>query len=160
MNKKIKNPFIKQCLKEFRYLETDFGFKVISIVDHYYGIGVDYISSTAGVRVRYEPRERYIFIKLSRLIDGKMPKYDHENAFGLNNVLILRSPKSVIEPKPLKEAFTKTDLNIMLKCYAEAVRLYAADILMGDFSIFPELEKIVKERAEKYNKVNKIDGSI
>jgi hypothetical protein len=94
-------------------------------------------------------------VSIYRLIDGKIPPYEifikpetAVNSFYLGNILALRSPTTKIESKYIDIGKpTREELEKALGPYANALENQAQDILQGDFSIFPELEKIVKRRA-------------
>ena len=70
------------------------------------------------------------------------------HGFDLDDVVTYRAKESLIPQYKLETKFD-TDLleDIVLK-QSENLKNYASDILNGDMSIFPELDKLVKERAK------------
>ena len=154
--------FFRAAKKSFRFLVDEFQCRVTSEASDAWGDELTYQNSTTAVNIRYEPREKYVFILLCRLVGGKVPEHpgvvhpDTDlNRYGLDDLLKLRAPALKILKKEFGVPFTERNLRTMVETYARGVRNYAADILHGDFSIFPELEKIVKRRAEEYRKKSK-----
>ena len=168
--------FFKLCDRYFQFLLEKFGCRVVSRKDNSWrwGYEVTYQNSTTAVKIRYEPADHYVFILLCQLVNGKIPDYPvsiHRKTklhqFYLDDLLVLRSPGTRIRSKPFGDTipddlsakqiieacvanpFTKHDLEHMVKTYAAALRKHGADILRGDFTVFAQLEKIVKKRAEE-----------
>lgn len=112
-----------------------------------------YQNSTTAVEVALEWVEQYLYVRLCRLVDGKI----HDNpavvrpdsklyCFNLENLLLLTEPSLIVKPAPY-EPLTSEQVEKILYRYAHAVEKYAAKILQGDFEWFPRLEDLVKERA-------------
>jgi len=144
--------FLRVAKKAFRFLIDEFQCRLTSKKSDAWGAELTYQNDTTAVNVRYEPREQFVFVLLCRLINGKMPAYDSFDSFGLSDLLTLRAPELKIRKRSAPERFTENDLRHMVITFARGVRGHATDILHGDFSIFPELEKIVKRRAEEFQK--------
>ena len=71
-------------------------------------------------------------------------------------MIILRNPDDLIKPTyeydEQSEYFKENDgLSLYVAAFAGNLKAYAKDILNGDFTVFPDLDKIVKERIKKYN---------
>ena len=112
-----------------------------------------YQNSTTAVEVALEWAEQYLYVRLCRLVDGKI----HDNpvvvrpdsklyCFNLENLLLLTEPSLIVKPVPY-EQLTPEQVEKTLCRYAHAVEKYAAKVLQGDFEWFPRLEGLVKERA-------------
>lgn len=171
--------FFQFCDKYFRFLIEEFGCRIVGKKPDSFGGEVTYRNATTAVNVRYEQREHYVFILLCRLVRGKIPQepiFVHPKtklySFYLDDLFTIRSPDTKIRRKPFgdkipdlalkeliqaytSEPFTERDLEHMIKTYAAGLQRYAADILRGDFAIFPELDKIVKKRAAEFEKKEK-----
>ena len=75
---------------------------------------------------------------------------DELEAFALEDLLKLRTGKYAIAEGVFGRALSRKDIKEILTTYARGLREHAADILQGDFSIFPELEKIVRKRMKDH----------
>lgn len=152
------NDFEQLTIKHFKFLEGRFNCKYWTKRDNY-GDNVIYQNSTTGIKIRFEPRENHIFVMLMRLIEGKLPDYPifikadtQINLFYLDDLLELRSPSLKIKQKDLGDWINSIDLENLLAQYAKSLQQFGIDILQGDFTVFNELEQIVKRRVENLNK--------
>ena len=69
--------------------------------------------------------------------------------FGVTNLWFkkqVRPPKEDEQSKHFKE---NDGLSSYTAAFSDNLKTHAKDVLSGDFTIFPELDKIVKERAKK-----------
>ena len=151
--------FEEHCRRIFKpVLEVKFGSKIVKIEHGDYGELIIYQNETTGTTIYNEPRDG-IFVNLSRLVNGKIPKYPLQieantplNTYYLEDIIFFNTSKDNLGKRiknylrklnfPLKFDLTKT-----LTRYATELEEHSADILNGDFKYFTELEKIVKRRA-------------
>jgi hypothetical protein len=111
----------------------------------------------AGLRVYFEWRDKYLAVQLCRLVDGKVDSYaellDSEwSCFSVEHLLAVYVPEydlsSLWLPEEWKtEEVTMDEIAQSLQKYADAIRLHGGDILRGDFSVFPQLDKVAKQMA-------------
>lgn len=147
-NKEFRN----KCHELFQYLEDEY-LCTVSVNETEFGMFITYINDTTSVRISFEPREGGLFILLSRLIEGKIPPYPiiigpqtQIHSFYLDDILSLKARE--IPEKNQDQLAQKPDaLSEQLSFCSTMLKRYAKDILQGDFSIYPELECIVKKRA-------------
>ncbi len=143
----------------FRYLETEYSFKLIKSKKESGGVhSTLYMNTVTAVELVFEYRESYLFIMLYQLVNGvfidnpvivRQDTISHGH--GLGDVILLRNPSALIHPtyKYPKESNYSDPLNGMsyyINDFAINLNKYASDILKGDFTIFPELDKLVKKR--------------
>jgi len=150
------------AMKQFKFLEFDYGFQLVKSVKEDWGYELIYLNNTTGVKIIYEFREAYIFIILYKLVDGKLienPKSIDENTvlygFGLDDIIGLRFPQALIKPayqygEESKYYDKKKGLTLYVTAFSDNLKEYASDVLEGDFKIFHETQKIVKDRINKY----------
>lgn len=140
--------FTTECGKSFKALSNKYHLKVDkSDSENIFCLK----NSTAGLEVIYEKRDSSIFIQLYRLIDGEFPIYkslheydnDLKNRFDVNFLIELRSSKIIAS------SFANSSIKNVLDEYAFALEKYAADVLAGDFSIFPKLTRLVKKQIKE-----------
>lgn len=148
--------------KQFKFLESDFGFKLIVCNKQNWGYEMTYLSDKVGVKINYEFSEAYIFIMLYKLMDGKLIENPRiiENStilygYSLDDIVNLQNPSALIKPAYQygggSEYYDKEKgLTLYVSAFANNLKEYAANILVGDFKIFKETDKVVKERANKY----------
>jgi hypothetical protein len=112
----------------------------------------------AGLKVTFEWRDKYLAVQLCRLVDGKVLRDDELlsewTCFHVEDLLTVKAPDYDQNSLLLPEE-GKTDEAIMdeigqsLEKYVEAIRRSGGDVLRGDFSVFPQLDKIAKQRARE-----------
>lgn len=157
--------FFELCLKNFIFLIDDYDFKIKQKKSDG---GIDkiiYQNITTAIEIRFEWKEWDIFVELYRLTNGKITEdpivieqNSKLNSFYLDTLLEIRAPKlKIIEYYNYKKktSLDDSDVKDLIKKYASALSKYGKDILQGDFSIFKQLEKIVKKRAQELKKEKK-----
>jgi hypothetical protein len=92
-----------------------------------------------------------------RLVNGKVQRnpesLDGEwTCFHIDDLLAVRVPEydlsALLLPQEWKsEEVTMNAVGDSLEKYADALRQHGVDVLRGDFSVFPQLERIAKPRA-------------
>lgn len=147
-----------EIVKErFAFLEDDFGCEMICSKLKSWGYDIQYKNKTTGISIVYEFRENYIFIYLHKLIDEKIEKiprlindYTKLSGFSLDDIVNLKNPTDLMKPGYAYGEKSKYDgekgWELYISKFADNLKRYGKDILKGDFSIFPKLDTIVKER--------------
>ena len=148
--------------KHLSFLESEYNFRLSKCDKEDWGYELIYRSDTTGVRITYEYREAYIFIMLYQLVDGAIkenPRNIENNTvlygYGLDDIISLRNPEDLIKPAyeygEQSEYYDKDKgLSLFTSAFTSNLKTYGKDVLSGDFEIFPELDKIVKERVRSY----------
>lgn len=148
--------------EQFKFLESDFGFRLSKSEKEDWGYELIYLNKTTGVKITYEFREAYIFIMLYKLVDGSLlenPGRIQENTilygYGLDDIISLRNPQALIKPayqhgEGSEYYNKKKGLKLYVTAFANNLEEYASDVLSGDFKIFNEAHRIVRERVNKY----------
>ena len=138
----------------FNYLFTDYDFSVISNANENWGYSLVAANLTTGIEIICEYREAFIQVILFRLVDGEIvnninsaiKNNDPILGHGLGWIIKLRNPEAQI-----KSAYEyETNISNYTTMVAEKLKAYASDVLSGDFSIFSDLDTIVKENYKKY----------
>lgn len=150
------NDFFNLCEKEFDYLFVNYNFKIIKKVKESWGYRIYLKNNTTGIIITYELRECFVFIQLCKLENGEFVKDEGEMRpdsilynFYYEDLLSIKSPESIF-PKYSNETILDDELlKRLVKHHADKIKEYSIDIINGDFTIFSELDKIVKERAKK-----------
>lgn len=157
--KNEKDEFEILCRDSFKYLETDFKCKLISVVHDAHGTYLVYKNLASAVKISFAPYDGYIYVDVVRLLNGNIPQYPifiksdsilYE--YSLFDVIMRKDPSFKIKIPSFNEWNKYDIIKRDIRLRAEWLKTYASDILRGDFSIFPELEKIVKARAEEIRK--------
>lgn len=145
--------FFDLCDSKFRFLVEEYRFTKTGEEESALLDKVTYKNQTTGVVIGFERGDGYIYVELHRLVDGEINRnpiiirHDSKlNHFGLHNLISLRMPDLKF-PSDIRGKGKKDQLmeEIITK-YAYALRECATDILRGDFSVFRELDKVVKSR--------------
>ena len=161
----MKKTELEKIFEEtFGFLLTDYNFCKTLSKQEEWGYHFIATNSTTGIEIEYEFREAYIQIYVYKLVDGKIVK-NVSNAiknnkpimgFGLGWIIESVNPADRIKPayEYGKESSFYDNEN-GLKNYADFVasklKRYANDILRGDFSLFGDLDALVKENNNNQN---------
>lgn len=147
--------FERVCMKRLRFLKEDFQFQLEKVERKPFGIFITYLNSSTGVRVSLEPREGRIFVLVCRLIDGKIPEYPifvkpdtPLNCYYLDDIVRLKLDKLPSRPV-VKQLLSPTGAETALTEISSLLREFAADILTGNFTMFADLDRVVKTRAKE-----------
>jgi hypothetical protein len=143
----VEDSFKVECEKAFGFLVDEFHCRLVPDWFSEYRAARVYQNDTTAVLISLELDYPGLFVMFLKLVDGKIPKESFNRGFYLTDLVALRAPdyhyaynvKELWDPKKVKEiVFT----------YAFLTKKHAADILRGDFRVFKDLEKIIRERAE------------
>ena len=138
---------LDMCKEKFSFLVSKYGFKIVKKIDN---IEMIYQNETTGVQILFDYRENQIFVMIFQLINGKLIKAPIFissdtviHGYDLKDILSLKIPGYTgIEMRSDSEGY----LGVVLDHYAKMLQMYASEILLGDFTLFPRLERIVKSR--------------
>ena len=156
--------FLRICEEALRTLMEEYGLARTRVDDPggYMYYTVIYQNETTALRVYFEWRDIYLSVQICRLVDGQVQKESHAfnkewTSFEVEDLLTVRAPG--FDQSPLLatrswedfkgEDAILDDVRQKLEIYAVALREYGGDILRGDFSIFPQLDKLVKQKVKK-----------
>lgn len=157
----VKNDFIATCKREFSFLIDQYHYKMLEPKRDPQGIEINYKSKLAGITIRFEPRENHILVKLHRLSGNKIPpppifiEPDTTlNSYYIDELFAIRQadPGDVSIVTKRKMPYEPIQIPKTLEAYSRLLKQCASDILNGDFKIFSELERIVKENVKKRQK--------
>ena len=152
----ITDEFFKVGEKEFQFLVDKFGFKRRARKKDAGVYSLRYETKMTEIGIGFEWRDQYIYVSLVRR-DRKAPQEKHRLprledelvVFDLEDLLKLRSGKYAVGEDRFGRRLTRKDVKEILSTYARGLRKHAADVLQGDFSVFPKLEKIVRKRMKE-----------
>ena len=159
----VMSEFQAIAIRAFRFLEKEYGFRLVGPEKSNSRCQLTYLNATTGVAINYEYREQCIFVTLYRLIDGKLVKnpicYQDGSpwyGYGLSDVVQLRSPDDLLKPLDEYEDTSefcqgKRGFRLYVTSFAKNLQNHASDILKGDFRIFEQLEDIVKDRVRQHD---------
>lgn len=149
----LRNDFIEICERDFEFLVEEFGFKKTKTKTDVDTPRIRYENDTTMVEVGVEWRELYFYVVIGRRDRKKtsekdrMPRPEDELvSFNLEDLLTLRVPGYIVSSGYFGQKLNRKDIERIMGKYAQELRKHAADVLQGDFTIFPELEKIVRKR--------------
>jgi hypothetical protein len=149
----IVNAFFQLSSEKFQYLVDELGFRRGPKRSEGGLYRVLYQSETTAVEIGLEWNEQYIYVELSRLIKGKIkenPIMIQRNSeltvHNLEDLIGIRAPGMMLGPEYFSRPLTVDSLDHVLTYYSRALRELGGDLLQGDFTVFRELESIVKAR--------------
>lgn len=128
-------------------LAERFGLRVVKVEDLPHASEVWYANRTTGLKVRLDWDEFRPFLTIARLgARGRFPeepifpRSPPTEIFDLDHLILLRAGR--IHPVgALIRAREASQAEECLRAYAKAAEAHAADVLEGDFSVFPELTR-------------------
>jgi len=140
--------FFELCEENFNFLITEYGFSLVPMQKDGNPYEIVFQNKTTAVIVNWERNENWIYIELYRLVNGSLiidpiSISDHTelNGYYLDDLLSIKHPNFSPTGFPVEKGILA-----ILKNYSAMLNQYAADVLNGDFTIFGDLEKIVKGR--------------
>ena len=160
--KKFADAFFGICAEKLQFLMDEYGFRETDRTDTYNSFyEVIYQNETTAVKVYFERRDMYVSVQVCRLVGGKLQK-DPETltpstewtCFQVDVLLMVRAPAYDQRPFLLAEEARSHEevaegIAVVLANYADALRAHGQDVLRGDFSVFPQLDRIAKEGARE-----------
>ena len=152
----LKEQFFEIGEKEFQFLVDEFGFKKRARRKDAGVYRLYYETKMTEVEIGFEWRDQYIYVLFGRLDreapqeKGRLPRPEDElTAFGLEDLLKIRTGRYGVDHDRFGKALTPKDVKQILSTYARGLRKHGADVLQGDFTIFPKLEKIIRKRMKE-----------
>jgi hypothetical protein len=141
----------------FGFLQSEFEFREESREKKGSQFEVRFSTDSTGIIVSYDVRESYVFVKLCRLVNGRYESEAGEirpdseiNCFDLNDLVHLRAVQDVVPELQPDKPFPEEGIEGIVVRHAQNLRNYATDVLRGDFSVFEDLDRIVKGRARDF----------
>jgi len=144
--------FESVALENFKFLETDYSFRLHDQKKNNYGCCIMYLKDAVGVRVSLEIYDGGVFVYFYKVTDGKVPEYplffDEKSelrVFDFNNLYQLRTGRILSQKS--NRLYEQKYLEDIVAAFAEAVKNYSDDFLNGDFRFLPQIKEIVARRA-------------
>lgn len=144
--------FKKHYSTTFKFLESDFECGRPEIETTKYSCYMWQKNKTTGIRCGYQPRDGLITLLFYKLINDEFPPYETKidedttiNSFYIGDIIVNKIGEVSNNFWDQFDVFKNPHEKILENLEA-VTKKYADDILRGDFSAFPELEKIVKQR--------------
>lgn len=162
--------FRKYAITSFDFLVKKFNFKIFKEgrESYWYSYSIIYKNKTTAVKVGCDAREEGISVSICRLLDGKVPErelfiskkneidcYDLDFFFSIEPSSTEKDFPNIYNDETFPPIYDEQTMEKILNEYATALIKYASDFLIGDFTIFPKLEKIAQKRWEEYEKEEK-----
>lgn len=145
--------FEQVCGDRFSFLSAAFDLDR-KLRDKERGLEMISCNQVVAVDLSFEARDFYLFVKLVRLQNGKLPPSPGEirpntvlHSFDLDDIVGMRSPPSLIPPYEGSTVFDLEFFEQIATTQSKNLREFASDVLEGDFSIFEKLDQVVKDRA-------------
>jgi len=149
--------------EQFIFLISEYNFVLLKSEKEDWGYELVYLNKTTGIKITYEYREAYVFIMLYQLDKGELRENQgsiNDNTvlygYGFDDLINLRNPQALVKPAyeyGERSIYYDKESGLLeyVSAFSNNLKKYAKDILKGDFTVFPDLDKVVKERVKKYN---------
>jgi hypothetical protein len=141
------------CKAAMRELADEFGFRPSWRRGDSDVIRVAFQNATTRIVFHLEVRDCHVFLEVAQLADGEIPSFPRPVrpdsqilCFDFDNVLLLRSPDS-ISPS-VSEEFVAIDSQVHTQ--VKSLLLHGRDLLVGNFSVLTEVDRIIKDRAREF----------
>jgi hypothetical protein len=144
--------FFKKAAEDaFRFLITDYDFKLVSTTVYPPECSIKYRNKTAGVNITYEWKSA-LWVELIRLRQEDSEVIEAER-YGLSLLMETRRPdRNSNQARATGQEWSNEFLENLLREYANFLREYGSDVLTGDFTVFPVLKKLAAHYRRKRNK--------
>lgn len=149
----IVSAFFRLSIEKFKFLVDEFGFRSGAKKSEGGLYRVLYESGETAVEIGLEWNDQCVYVELFRLINRKIKENpivilpDSElTVHNLEDLIAMRSPKMTLGAEYFGKPITVESLEIILSHHARALKELGRDVLQGDFTVFRDLESIVKER--------------
>jgi DNA replication initiation complex subunit (GINS family) len=154
---KNKSRFLELCGDHFSFLRNNFAFGEEKSQQYSWGEKFSMKNETTGVIVTQEFQECNVLARVYKLVEGAFIESQGEItpetqlfSFDLADIVMLRAPEKVMTATTSEEKKTqRPPLDLLVAQQAYDLQNYASDLLLGDFSLFRELDRVVKERARE-----------
>jgi len=157
---KYSNNQVVEIIKNaFSFLNTEYKLSVIEDKMSDFGYKLVFKGTKTAVSIIFEFREAYVNIILHKLINGEIQNdvypYKEEvplNNIGLDFIVKYKDPKQLTKPlyDYTSDYYGKDNaFEIMVNSLSMNLRKFAHEVLIGDFSVFSEVDKFVKEHYKK-----------
>lgn len=141
----------------FGYLRTTYGFRITSVdASSAWVTRLVYQSDVAAVAVDRSFEFGRVEVSVIRLVDGKLPEYPVFilpetviNQTLLDNILIIRNSDRFNQLCELK-GLEDDEIEKTLAFLARALEEHSTDFLSGDFSIFVEVDQLIRDRVKAH----------
>jgi hypothetical protein len=150
--KKPANSVVKEfedlCREAFQSLEQEFDLRATDSSTTGDSATVILINRTTAVEVYLEVRD-------SLVVYTTLAEYDTDltNRFPLESLIDLRNPSLRVR-QPREWPLSEDRIRQTLRGYARALRECAADVLRGDFQVFPELGRLMAAAIQQTREEN------
>ena len=149
----MREGLLAEIERAMQPLADRFGLRVKEEVDRSDFAEAVYVNETTGLSVSVDWSEFRPFVRLHQLVDGALPPEPVSYAtgpqlrsFDADDLLIVRAGGGSPVGKMLGERDNYAAARLVAE-YAKALERHATDVLSGDFTVFEELDRIVKTRA-------------
>jgi len=160
--KKRISEFADKTIEAFHFLEKEYGYKRKKLKKRDFEYPIDaevyirYFSKKVAIEVVWSIGNLNVAVGLYELHKGKIPDdvsfYGHEGfarGISLNSLVRMITKGKVKSPIPRglekSKAMIETNMDGILKTFAEWLKKYAPEILKGDTSIFPQVQQYHRE---------------
>lgn len=149
-----KNLFFKLCEEKITSFSNSKIIVEIQTNSDSWGDDITFFFNYIAVNIRYEPRDSYIHTLICRLKNKKIindpviiKKDSVLNNFSLDDIVNIKKNENENE-RYIVDPNDEISVSKVIELIVNDLKKYAQDVLNGDFTIFTELDKIVKSRID------------
>lgn len=162
----MKNGIENIINEEFYFLIENFTFSQVEFTCRDGSVTAKYVNNYCAVTINYEYREAFVFVVISRLVDGRIlpnPSLVHRgvifNSHSLDDLVHLLAPKDAMQPAYSYGSDSpyykdKDGLRLYVSKFANNLKKYGVPFFNGDFRLFDSLNEIVITRVEEYKRTH------
>jgi hypothetical protein len=143
--------FESACMKDFSYL-SDYGFSLVKTEKDNSGCFLTYKNKSLALKISLDRDGiEIVFFKLS---NNEIPPYpiffdpsEEFLVFNANDLLFAKCQKHF--EQVTKRLYEESYLKAKVKEFAELLRLYASDVLLGNFEVLGKIKELVVRRSHE-----------
>jgi hypothetical protein len=148
--------FVEFTLEEFASLAHQCNLAIWHSRSDAAAVEVFFVKPPTALKVGLEWRERALYVEFFRSSGKGSPPdvLQQDGRFSFDDLLLLRAPGVSIPRLRFDDGADVNSVRPVLSFYADALSVYAADVLNGDWTVYSKVAKLMEQRQRHWREEN------
>lgn len=148
--------FVELTLEEFASLAHQCTLAIWHSRSDAASVEVFFVKPPTTLKVGLEWRERALYVEFFRSSGKGLPPdvLQQEGRFSFDDLLLLRAPDVNIPQLRFDDGVDVKSVRSLLIFYANALSVYASDVINGDWTVYTEVAKLMEQRQRHWCEEN------